>query len=265
MTDEVIEPTPAEDSIGATEAPEAVDTDIEGTDQSAATEEGEQDLPEEFVYDIDGEEVSLDTIKEWKAGTMKNADYTQKTQALAADRKALTEKSDAFEEKLQMLTDMESEIESLVMGDLGKVDLNALLDDGDTAEYLKAKEQMDTRKSKLSALMEKRSELIRKQDAENAKQLHDSLGWSDATKKDADVKALNAYAKEIGLSQAEFNKIRSPKIIEALIDGAKYRKLTTDKPATTKKVRQAPKTPKPSASTPKTNLKPYEMMYGPDD
>ena len=113
--------------------------------------------------------------------------------------------------------------------------------------------------------MEKRSELIRKQDAENAKQLHDALGWSDATKKDADVKALNAYAKEIGLSQAEFNKIRSPKIIEALIDGAKYRKLTTDKPATTKKVRQAPKTPKPSASTPKTNLKPYEMMYGPDD
>lgn len=51
--------------------------------------------PDKIV--IDGEEIQLDAVKEWKRGYMRNDDYTQKTQDLAKQRKEVQEAVALFE------------------------------------------------------------------------------------------------------------------------------------------------------------------------
>ena len=262
MTDQI--ETPVEDSNGATETEEALDNTVtEGDDQSAPQTDEEQELPEILVYDIEGEEVSLDDIKKWKSGHMKDADYTQKTQTLAKERKELQTKAEKIDQTLEFLNSMDKDIESLVMGDLKDVDLNALLEDN-TQEYLKTKERMDSRKGKLGELRQKFSELQSARIAESQRQLSDSLGWSDPEKRQSDITAITAYVEEQGITDDEFMKVTSPKIMQALLKAAKYEKLTKDKAVATKKVKQAPKTSKPSTTTTKAPLKPWERMYGTD-
>ena len=251
-----------EDSTGATEAG-AVDSTIEGNDQSATQEDAAENLPETIVYDIDGEEVSLDDIKKWKSGHMKDADYTKKTQSLAGERKAFLEKQEQLGKELEFFTAMKGEIEDLVMGDLKGVDLNALLDD-DATEYLKTKERMESRKSKLTELKGKFSELEQRQLQAAQSQLHETLGWADPEKRQSDIDHIVSYAKDVGLTDSEFAQVKNPKVMATLLDAAKYRKLKQGQPETTKKVKQAPKTSKPSTKTPTKKLTQWQRMYGAD-
>lgn len=249
--------TPAEDSAGATDATEAATLNDEGKPESAPQEDGEQELLE--VYDIDGEEVDLKTIKAWKSGHMKDADYTQKTQALANDRKSFDKQRETFQSDLEALTSLRDEIEQMVMGD---VNLDELLEE-DTHEYLKAKQQMDTRKSKFKGLYEKLESMKDAELLQAQRQIQQDLGWTDPEKQKADIQTISAYARDAGITEKEFSKITSPKIMAALLDAARYKQLEKSRDETVKKVKKAPKTPKPSATNSKT-LKPWEKLYGPD-
>ena len=68
------------------EKPEAEPTEEleEAQEEEPIQEESTPEEPE--TYEIDGEKVTADQIKEWKSGHMKDADYRQKTSDLA-DRK----------------------------------------------------------------------------------------------------------------------------------------------------------------------------------
>lgn len=78
-----------------------VDTPVpEGGQPEAGTvNEGQQGdmppAPEEF--EIDGEKVKLDDIREWKKGSLRQSDYTRKTQELAAQRKQMQEAVELYE------------------------------------------------------------------------------------------------------------------------------------------------------------------------
>lgn len=265
MPDEIEEIV--EDSIGATEAEEAVDTStvIEGDEDTSAAIEGEEsDLPEEVYYDIDGEEVSAADIKKWKSGHMKDADYTQKKQALSESQKAVKAQQAQLADGLNMLAEMESEIESLALGDLKNVDLDELLANEDTAEYLKVKGQMEKRGKVLESLKAKHAKLKSELGNEAAKQIAESLGWQDEAKRKSDIDAITSYAKDVGITDHEFERVTSPKVMEAILKAAKYDKLMANKPNVMKRVVKAPKVSKPSKSNSKPNLKPWEEVYGTD-
>ena len=63
---------------------EEVVTPVEAT-TSAATEE----VIAPTEYEVDGEKITIDQIKEWKQNGLRQSDYTRKTQELAEQRKAL--------------------------------------------------------------------------------------------------------------------------------------------------------------------------------
>lgn len=64
--------------------------DVETFDPTAEQQPEVDSQPNEpVVFAIDGEEVPLDTILEWKKGGMLQADYTRKTQELAEARRSI--------------------------------------------------------------------------------------------------------------------------------------------------------------------------------
>lgn len=72
-------------------------------------EEGDDDprLGETFQVKVDGEKIEV-TLEELKAGYQRQADYTRKAQALAAEREELETTVEAFSETLQTLQDLDS-------------------------------------------------------------------------------------------------------------------------------------------------------------
>lgn len=71
---------------------------LEEQPESGATEQEEKPQPVQEV-EVDGEKVPLETIKEWKSGTLRLADYTRKTQELARERDRITLMRQALEDE----------------------------------------------------------------------------------------------------------------------------------------------------------------------
>lgn len=70
------------------------ETKEESTEDGTETEQ-EADVPTKF--NIDGEEITPEQIKEWKKGHMRQSDYTRKTQELAALRKQAADAMELYE------------------------------------------------------------------------------------------------------------------------------------------------------------------------
>lgn len=253
MTEEV-----AEDSNGATEAePQEIVDEGQSEPQSET-----QDLPEERFYEIEGEEVSEADVIKWKSGHMKDADYTQKTQALAADRKAFQSEREKFNETFELLTAMEDEISGYVMGDLQNIDMEDLRIN-DPSEYLRI-EKLKQERSQWRDKLSTRFDAIRGKNIENAQKfLFEKHGWQDAEKLKTDTDSIMSWVKESGMPETQFQKITDPYYMSAILEASKYRKLMEQKPSITKKVVQAPKTSKPSSQpAAKKPLSLAERMYG---
>lgn len=249
-----------------TEATEAAEEALE-TEGQAETTEDEAEL-EETYYEIGELKASEQELKDWKEAyetkKSKDADYTQKTQTLSAEKKALTEKQTALDQKLEMLGSLEGDIEALTLGDLKDVDLDKVLAEEGTDEYLRVQREIEKRKSSVKGLTEKFNDVQKQYYAEAYTALSDSLGWDDDAKRQADTTAIQGYVKDSGITEKEFSKVTSPKVMTAILEAAKYRDLMNRKVETTKKVQQAPKTSKPSTNTTKTPMQPWERMYGKD-
>jgi len=78
--------------------PQPVDNDIDNTGEVVETEkQTEQEHVDVQKYNIDGEEFTLEQIKEWKLGNMRQADYSRKTQEVAKQRKEVEEAVKLYE------------------------------------------------------------------------------------------------------------------------------------------------------------------------
>lgn len=67
-----------------------IETNVEG----AVTEEEQKIIDK---YNIDGEDFSVDEIREWRKGNMRQSDYTKKTTELANKRKEMNEALELYE------------------------------------------------------------------------------------------------------------------------------------------------------------------------
>lgn len=246
------------------DAPEVeVEAEIEGEAEEA--EELEETSADDLVYEIDGEEVTLadlrklrEDAKETKEAGMRQADYTKKSQANAERAKALNE-------GLAMLEDMQKEITALALAEFDGVDMDELRDT-DTAEFLRVKDAKESKSKVLDNLKAKHEELQQKVITEQSKELHERLGWSDAEKRDSDVKAIQGYVAEKGIDQGAFARVADAGIMQAILDAAKYQDLQNKKPEVAKKVKAAPKLVKPvkKAAKPKEQPKArWQHFYAP--
>lgn len=250
---EEVEETESEaGEVEETESEENPDEDTESGDGN------ETESDEELYVDIDGEEVSLNTIKEWKSNGLKHSDYTRKTMSLAENRKTLEKETEGIKALSSSLTDKIASVDSIISEDENKIDWEELRD-YDPSGYLKKKEEFAAKRGALKDAQAQQQEVIKLQVAEEAKKLIDSMpAWSDTKVRDQEVADAIQFATKLGFTDTDLNAITDHRIYMALVSAAKFDKLKEGKTRVKKKVSQAPKVLKPSQKSktkaPKTNL-----------
>jgi hypothetical protein len=193
-------------------------------------------------------EVTIDElIKSYQLGT----DYTQKTQALAEQRKAVEAEKSAVEQAKQLRDQYAQRLELIqkVLAEQNKPENIEALKDTDPIGYaVKMAEQMQ-RKEQLSAVQAEQQRLAHMRQAEQQQALQAHLAqeaqkltqfipeFSQPEKADQVRADIRQYAKSIGFSDQELANVYDSRAVLALWKAAQYDKLVSQGP---KKVSQAP-------------------------
>lgn len=244
------------------------DGDPEAPDEDAAEDEEESDDPDEdedeadeptFTIKVDGKEVTVTQSELIELG-QKGSDYTNKTMAVAEERKAVeAEKAKAAElraQREQALGEAQQRLQAyqqFMASQLGNPPPQSLLE-SDPRAYLIAKEQHEARKGQLHQVnaelqhlqevshRERQEALLREAEA-TEKALRDTLpGWNDES-----LNELSAYMQGQGLEPA-LNEAFVSKGLWTLAHKARaYDALQAEK-AKLKPVAKLSKVHKPSAS-----------------
>jgi len=237
----------------SSEEEDAEELEGEEAEDEAEDEDGDEPL------DVFGQEITREDFETMQKQQLMHSDYTKKTQALADERK-----------KVEALnTDLSSyiaEFESTYVNEASEEELNELLEDGDTAEYLRRTNEIKANKAKLEAIKAKQAEAFKTiQTDENQKLIELMTDWADPktgpeTQK-ADIDKALGYAEAVGFTKEDLEKLADHKVIRALIDAGKYQSLKKSKPSLTKlKTKVAKKaSKKPARSTKK--LSAAELFY----
>lgn len=223
---------------------------------------GNEDAPQEVYFDLDGEEVSLTTINEWKSGHMMQSDYTKKTQEAAEIRKAGEAMREEFAPRLKALSELESEVVALIQGDADQAKLDELRQ-FDTAEYLRVKEDQEKRLQKLQQIRAQRTQINDAAIADEQKSLADLRGWAtDPSAQTKETELLKQLVEDKGINRNAFADINDHTIVSALIDAAKYHDLQKRKPGVTKLVKGTPKETTASTTKPAKPKSMADVFYG---
>ena len=243
------------------EAPEAdeeeaeEETQEEETEEATEAEEEEEEAvePDEVLHTMpDGTEL---TLKELKQGNLRNADYTQKTQALAEERQVLsTEKQQVGQERQALaealMMSMNIVEPQLVKG--AQTDWQALHQE-DAYAYAEQWAEFQQAQVRWGQLQSNGQELTQQQaqqdgakraayEATEAKALHLALPeLADPTKAKALQGQLRDYALASGLSDTEVTSIKDHRIVVMLDKARKYDEMmTAGKTVAKKKLKKAP-------------------------
>ena len=193
-------------------------------------------------------EVTIDElIKSYQLGT----DYTQKTQALAEQRKAVEAEKAAVEQAKQLRDQYAQRLELIhkVLAEQNKPENIEALKETDPIGYaVKMAEQMQ-RKEQLAAVQAEQQRLAHMRQAEQQQALQAHLAqeaqklsqfipeFSQPEKADQVRADIRNYAKSIGFSDQELANVYDSRAVLALWKAAQYDKLVSQGP---KKVQQAP-------------------------
>jgi len=246
--------------LGLMGAEEGEQPTPEPQEQEPEVVETEQEVPETPRYRVkaagEEREVTLDDlIKSYQLGT----DYTQKTQALAEQRKAIEAEKAAVEQAKQLRDQYAQRLELIekVLNEQNKSeDLESLKESDPIGYAMKVAEQVQ-RDKQLAAVQAERTRIAEKQNAERQQQMQQYLAeqqaklqqvipeYSDPAKGEEVRRDIRTYAQTVGFSEDELNQVYDSRAVQVLWEAAQYRKLMANKPEVTKKVAEAPKTMKP--------------------
>lgn len=238
----------------ADEVEEEADSDLEDEAQQEETYEAD-DAEEESYFDIDGEEITLEQIREWKRGFLREDDYTRKTQSLSAERKEIEAQKAKTTEKLQKLDQSINQLESLLQTEEEAIDWDELIET-DPSQYLKLQKQQKARRDKLEAAQQKRQAEIQKAQEEYLNQQMVKVRemmpeWLDETGKytdtaTKDISSIHSYLQAKAFSESDINQVVDARLWAVFQDAAKYNSLKDKKPKIDKQLKKAPKVIKPT-------------------
>lgn len=238
------------------------DTNVDDVESADAEDEAEDEEEELEFIELDGEEVTLDQIRELKKSGLREQDYTKKTQAVAEERKSVEAKAKSLDDALATLEAAETEIKALLVADLEDVDMDELKK-SDYTEYQRMKELKSEREGKLDEIKAKAAKLTSESMAKEREAMVEGLGWSDKSKEKADREALNAYLKDSGFSDSDMRTIKSAKVMMALVELAKIKNApkTAEKKKSKVKVIKSSKS-LASKSSSKSNETLEDIVFG---
>jgi len=252
-TDEVIEAVDVSDDDTLSD-----EVDVDEVEELETEEEAQPEAlsaEEESYFDIDGEEITLSQIREWKEGNLRQSDYTRKTTEVADQRKALDAKSLQQDAAIKSLTDKVTALDSLIAEEEASINWDELADD-DPAEYLKQERKLKAKKAKLVEAKSQQKEQFNAKLAEESNILIGKIpAWSDPQVRDSEFKAALEYASSIGM---DLTGVSDHRVYLSLVQASKFNAIDSKKALTAKKVRKAPKAVK--AVKGRAKAKPTEMQ-----
>lgn len=247
----VSEDAPVEEEV-ETEVITNDDTEnkIEDEAEEVGTDEVNEEETDLFYYEIDGEEVSSEQLKEWKSDGLKQADYTRKTQEHAKNVESFNEMKQEFEIKESKMAEKLATLEAMISEEtLSDADI-AEMREYEPEEYIKYTEKLSKRKEFLD-----KNKVVKSNfdvESERAKLWDANPAWLDNGKQtkqfDDDMKSIQAYATEKGYTNDDLSNFRAQDF-QTLLHASKYQELLNKNTAIEKKVRKAPVSTRPKANS----------------
>jgi len=252
--------------------PEDVSQPHEETEETPVEEEAEA-APESEDAEIEYEGARYRIPKALEPAVMQKADYTQKTQQLAEERRKIeyAQKSleaakirREFDESvagdLQQLQLMES-----YLGQLKSVNVNDLPMEEGFKHWMQMQQLKEQRETLQKSIDGKREDYGKKaQEAiQNLRsQAHDLIKRQHPEFSDQTAKELRDHAKSIGYTDADFDMIElDPRAASMLYKTMKYDQLQASKSAAVQKASSAPPGAKPGSSNPMPNTVKEKLNY----
>lgn len=235
-----------------------VDTADQANDDATDTDQTEGELDDQQTAEDDTEEVDYEGAKykvpkPLKDALLRQADYTQKTQALAATRQELEQRQQAFTQQVQTHAALTKEIgEYHALGaQIAQYDPDAIAqlateDAGQALQFsLQRQALVDKQAALANAIGQKQQAQALEQQRSLATQIEQSRqtlqkeipGWNDAV-----YDGLQTFGQQTyGFQAAEIGQVIDPRMIKVLHDAQQWRSHQA-KAKATQKVAQAQKT-----------------------
>jgi hypothetical protein len=243
------------EATGEVESEEA-----EYSDESEPVEE----VKPRYKAKVGGEEVEVE-LDELINGYQRSKDYTQKSQALAEQRKAIDAERQHLEQVKQERQAYAQKLQALdsFLSQQNKGEDLEVLKETDPIGYAVKVAEQSQREKQLAVVRAEQQRIAQQQQAEQQQNLQNHLKAESeklasvipelsTPKGDAIRKEIREYAKSVGWSDQELSSVYDHRAVLTLYKAMKFEQLQKGKPETLKKVQQAPKMLKPGTSTPNT-------------
>lgn len=258
-------PTESEQPEGASTDEESTEQQTEQVDPNAAPEEAEEAAPAEgedaepetpdeqpeepqtFTIKVDGKDVAV-TLDELQKGYSRHADYTQKTQALAEERRSLEAEAatmrtrneqyavllDKVEEGLKQLTPPEPDWDALRRDNPEEFAVQ-------WAEHQRREEALKAVRSEKDRVFQEQQDALAKAHrafvASEAEKLIEALPeLKDPSKRPEFRKGLAEYGRSVGFTDAELNNVADHRALIILDKARRYDALQAQRPKLKDKV-----------------------------
>ena len=231
---------------------EEVTTDTEEPAEEVTEAQTTDEETELFYYEIDGEEVDSKQLSEWKANGLMQADYTRKTQAHADDVKAFKVEQEDFTVRSTELNDKLAQLNAIINEDTPTAEILAEWREYEPEKYIEHTEKMDNRKKLLAeskaALPVQRVDMAKVSADLFANHPEWMVDGKQSKQFTDDTNLMTKYAEGRGIGQAELSGFDA-RHYEIMLDAARYQTVNSKNAAIEKKVRKAPVSTKPRASS----------------
>jgi len=248
------------------ESTEELEANGEAEDQSEYADDQEpvEEVKPRYKAKVGGEEVEVE-LDELINGYQRSKDYTQKSQALAEQRKAIDAERQHLEHVKQERQAYAQKLQALdsFLSQQNRVEDLEVLKETDPIGYAVKVAEQSQREKQLSVVRAEQQRIAQQQQAEQQQNLQNHLKAEaeklssvipelSTPKGDAIRKEIREYAKSVGWSDQELSSVYDHRAVLTLYKAMKFEQLQKGKPETLKKVQQAPKMLKPGTSTPNT-------------
>lgn len=249
----VSEDAPIDNVVEAeAQANEEVAEEVEESETEEVIQATETDTDEDLYVEYKGREINLRDVEEWEQGSLRQSDYTRKTQEHAKNVDSFNIEKAEFSTKQSEFNSKLAQLDAIINEDTPSAETLAEWREYEPEKYIEHTEKMSNRKKLLA---ESKAELP-SNSVDMAKVSSDLFAnhpeWMDNGKQSAkfaeDTSLMTSYAETRGIGQAELAGFDA-RHYEIMLDAAKYQSISKSNAAIEKKVRKAPVSTKPKART----------------
>ena len=235
------------------EPTEEVEAQEEDTEEVEAAPEEEQ--PEETVVEIEVDGELLEVPEKYKDYFLRQQDYTQKTQAIADERRQVEVLQGQAQQKLEEFEFAQSVWDDVILAQQKNAEAEQWTQYlKDNIDALSATDIEKVRMAREEALTEAQNIATQVQQKQNEFQQSREQSFTELLNKGTEVLKqripgwgedhqgqVRDYGLKAGFSEQELNTVIDPRQVEVLWKAAQYDALQEGKTAAVKKVQSAPK------------------------